>query len=391
VRILVATDQWFPDFRGGSARVASETARGLARLGHDVTVVAPRSSEAPEREQEGTLTLLRVLRRGPLPRTLTDVTEAATHGRRLRHERFDVVVAHQSTVAVGLRLARLGAPSVYVFHASAAREVSFRRTRLPRGQARLATYGLEPVIRVLEKIAIRRADRVLFLSEFSRSLLQEDHPGIDERAVRVLGGVDVERFTPGDGKEAARDRLGIPREQRLLVTVRRLAPRMGLEELLHAVARLDGAGAPLLAIVGSGALEEQLRRIAAELGLERRVRFVGRAGDDELPDWYRAADLFVLPTVAYEGFGLATLEALASGTPVVGTAVGATREILGPLDERLLAESPDPVVLAEAIRGGLALAGEELSRRCRAYACERFAWERVMEQWEAALAGVSRS
>jgi glycosyltransferase involved in cell wall biosynthesis len=391
VRILVASDQWFPDFRGGSARVASETARGLARRGHEVTVLAPRVPSLPPRERDGRLTLLRCLRRNPLPKTITDVVEAARASAGLRRKQFDVVVAHQSTVAVGVHLARLGAPNVYVFHASPARELRFLRSRLGWGKARLVAYGLDPFLVAWERIAVRRADSVIILSEFSRSLLREDHPSAAERAVRIPGGVDVERFSPGDGKETARERLGLPRDRPLLVTVRRLSERMGIEELLYAVARLNGEGAPLLAVVGSGELEVHLRRIAGEVGLGPRIRFVGSVGDEELPDWYRAADLFVLPTVAYEGFGMATLESLVSGTPVVGTAVGATPELLAPLDGRLVAESPEPHVLAEAIRRALDLAGDDLRRRCREYACEHFSWERIVKQWEEALRPARRS
>jgi glycosyltransferase involved in cell wall biosynthesis len=391
VRILVATDQWFPDFRGGSARVASETARGLARRGHEVTVLCPHVAGAPVREREGSLTLLRALRRGRLPKTLTDVGEAARHCASLRREGFDVAVAHHSTVSAGVRLARLGAPNVYVFHAPAARELRFRRSRLPLGPARLVTYGLEPPLVLFERVAVRRAERILILSEFSRSLLREDHPSVADEAVRIPGGVNVAHFSPGDGRDAARARLGIPRDLPLLVTVRRLAERMGLEELLRAVGLLDGKGAPTLAVIGSGALEERLRRLAAELGLGQRVRFVGRTGDADLPDWNRAADLFVLPTVAYEGFGMATVEALACGTPVLGTAVGATPEILAPLDARLVAESPEPAALADAIGNALELSGDEFRRRCREYACKRFSLERVVEQWEDALAAARRS
>jgi glycosyltransferase involved in cell wall biosynthesis len=384
MRILVGTDQWFPDFRGGSARVATETARGLARRGHDVTVLAPRAPGQPDRVVEGSLTILRAGRRGPFPQTVADTFDPIRHGRELRRQRFDATLAHHATVATGLRLARVGTPHIFVFHASPVRELRFRRSRLPRGWQRLTTYGLDPPLVALERVAVRRAQRVLVLSEFSRSLLRSDHPSVAESAIRVPGGVDVEVFSPGDGRDAARERLGLPADRPLLLTVRRLAERMGLEELLQAVKELGPEG-PMLAVVGSGVLESKLRRLSASLGLEGQVRFVGQAGDDELPDWYRAASLFVLPTIAYEGFGMATVESLACGTPVVGTAVGATAELLTPLEPRLVAESAEPRVLAEAIERGLALADGGLRERARAYALERYSWDSVSEEWEAAL------
>ncbi|MGH7540900.1 MAG: glycosyltransferase, partial [Gemmatimonadota bacterium] len=93
-----------------------------------------------------------------------------------------------------------------------------------------------------------------------------------------------------------------------------------------------------------------------------------------------------LPTVAYEGFGLATAEALASGTPVVGTRVGATPELLEPLDASLLARGTDPAALAEAIRDGLRLATPTFRARCRDYAVRHLSWGSILPRWERVLA-----
>jgi glycosyltransferase involved in cell wall biosynthesis len=184
---------------------------------------------------------------------------------------------------------------------------------------------------------------------------------------------------------AARARLGLDPDRRLLVTVRRAEPRMGIEQLLRAV-RIVGAEGGTLAVVGGGLLTNELRRLSSELGLDGRVRFVGRVADEELLDWYRAADLFVLPTVAYEGFGMVTVEALASGTPVVGTPAGATPELLEPLDPRLVARGSDPDSLAVAVREALAFCDDEFRARCREYALAHYDWDQVTLGWEEALA-----
>ena len=182
-----------------------------------------------------------------------------------------------------------------------------------------------------------------------------------------------------------RERLGIPTDTLLLLSVRRLEPRMGLEELLLATRRLVDSRKVTLALVGSGSLLQQLHRLCEELGLEGTVRFAGRAADHEVVDWYQAADLFVLPTAAYEGFGMVTAEALACGTPVVGTPVGANPELLNPLDPRLVSRGNDAVSLAKAISGALDTATPDLRRRCRDYAVKRFDWERVIPAWEQVL------
>jgi glycosyltransferase involved in cell wall biosynthesis len=164
---------------------------------------------------------------------------------------------------------------------------------------------------------------------------------------------------------------------------------MGLEALLGAVARLRTSHEVRLAVVGGGSLERALRDRAEALGIAAAVQFEGRVSDVVLADWYRAADAFVLPTTAYEGFGMVTLEALASGTPVIGTPVGATPELLRPLEPRLLARGTAESELATAIEEALPIIGPELRERARAYAVSRFAWGRVIGAWEAQLAAAA--
>jgi glycosyltransferase involved in cell wall biosynthesis len=385
MRILVAVDHWFPDHRGGAARVAAETAMLLAQHGHEVEVLAPADPMLPVLERHGALAVHRVLRRRVLPQTLTDPweTRRAALGRPA-----DLLLAHTSTTAIGLSAALPHAPLALVYHASAAREAQFLRSRLPYGRRHAETHALELLLALLERRALRRTDRVLVLSEFSRGLLEADQPDALPRTRLVRGGVDTQMFTPGSRVEARR-RLGLPPTTPLLVAVRRLEPRMGLERLLEALALTHGARPGLeLAIVGDGSLRGQLELRRASLALERTVRLVGRVPENELVDWYRAADVCVLPTLAYEGFGLVTAEALACGAPVVGTPVGATPELLGPLDERLLAAGTGAGDLAAAIERGLALASPAFGNRCRAYAESRLSWAATFPSWQAALADI---
>jgi glycosyltransferase involved in cell wall biosynthesis len=386
MRILVASGTWYPE-RNGVARVASEVGRRLAERGHEVTALVPRVADLPGVEHEGSLTVRRVIQRGFVPLTVKDVLETTRHSRRL--EAFDVLLAHGSSTAFGLSRARLPAPLVLVFHASHSRELRFMRPRLPWRQERLVAYLNEPITAMLERAAVRRCARILILSEYSRSLLMADHPDQSGKIRAVSGGVETNSFYPGDGTRAARARLGLDPGRRLLVTVRRAEPRMGIEQLLRAV-RLVPADDLDLAVLGGGLLTNELRRLSSELGIDGRVRFVGRVGEDSLRDWYRAADLFVLPTIAYEGFGMVTVEALASGTPVVGTSAGATPELLEPLDPRLVARSSDPESLAIAIQEALAFIDEDFRARCREYAVARFDWDEVTRAWDDALSEAAR-
>ena len=382
MRLLIVAGEWFPDRASGYARVVTETTRRLAERGHDVTAVVPRVDGTPSVSSEGSLTVRRQLRRGRLPITFTDVIGTVSEVRSLATTHFDAFVAHGPTIGFGLLAARVARPLVLVYHASVLRENRFMRRHLPLGRERLFADALALPLALYERATIARADWILVLSEYSRELVVGDHSRAATKVRRVSGGVDTDAFSPAD-QGVARQRLGIPANRQLLLTVRRLEPRMGIEELLGALRRLPQN--IHLAVVGEGMLDRTLRRVANELGLARRVHFAGLVSEHELVHWYRAADLFVLPTVAYEGFGLVTAEALACGTPVVGTPIGATPELLVPLDPRLVSSASDQEALANAITEALAFADPELRARSRRYACERFSWESVIGAWEDAL------
>jgi glycosyltransferase involved in cell wall biosynthesis len=367
--------------------VATGTAVHLARAGHDVVVLSPAVDGLPARESVEGVELRRVLRRGRLPQSVSDVAETARWAR--TEPRPDVLVSHQATVATGLALAHRRVPLLHVFHASAPLEERFIRARLA-GVARARGILLDPLLVALERVAVRHARVVAVLSEFSAGIVRSRHPGAAGRIVRVGGGLDAERFAGGDparGRSLAGAVPGVP----FVLTVRRLEPRMGVEELVRATALLAERECRVhVAVAGAGAMRGPLERLAADLGVADRVRFLGRVPDDDLPDLYAGADLFALPTVAYEGFGISTVEALAAGTPVVGTPVGATPELLAPLDERLVADGTEPAQLAAAIERAVELVTTtDLAERSRRYAHGRFTWEVAIESWLAALAAAA--
>jgi glycosyltransferase involved in cell wall biosynthesis len=152
---------------------------------------------------------------------------------------------------------------------------------------------------------------------------------------------------------------------------------MGIETLLAALVDLNKERRYFCAIGGSGPLRSYLEERASRLGVCSHVRFVGHIPEHHLPLYYQAADLFVLPTLTHEGFGLVTVEALACGTPVAATPAGATPEILAPLDNRLLAEDTGAEALATAIARSIRLAENDAFRtRCRAHAEEHYSWRK---------------
>ncbi|MGF6806856.1 glycosyltransferase involved in cell wall biosynthesis [Paraburkholderia sp. Clong3] len=158
-----------------------------------------------------------------------------------------------------------------------------------------------------------------------------------------------------------------------MLAVRRLVRRMGLEDLIDAV-KLLKRSAPdvLLLIAGKGRLEGELEARIADAGLEHNVKLLGFVPDQHLAALYRAANLSVVPTVALEGFGLITVESLASGTPVLVTPVGGLPEAVAGLSPDLVL----PETGAAAIAAGLAGALNGTLKLPDADACRRYARER---------------
>jgi glycosyltransferase involved in cell wall biosynthesis len=205
----------------------------------------------------------------------------------------------------------------------------------------------------------------------------------------VPGGADIERFRPAADKAQIRRELGIAPDRRVLFTVRRLAPRMGLDNLIAAMpavaAKFPNA---LLLIGGKGPEASKLTNLIASLNIGTHVKLLGFIPDELLAGYFQAADLFVLPTTALEGFGLVTVEALAAGVPVVGTPVGATPEILSELDRRLIATGTGPDSLADAIcRFFDTTRPQELApERLHQFVRDRFTWDKHVRGVEALYA-----
>ena len=245
-------------------------------------------------------------------------------------------------------------------------------------------------IRYMEWSLFRRADSCLFLSRYMQNSFLDYFPFKKPRLRIISGGVDTAHFRPASSDaERARTRnsLGLPGGTRVLLTVRRLEARMGIDRLLDALRHIEGRGGErdyLLVIVGKGSLESELKHRAEAMNLGTKVRWVGEVRPEELVAYYQAADLFVLPTVELEGFGLATVEAMACGLPVIGTPVGGTVEILQELDANCL--FPNATAEGMARRLETYLNDPEpfhaLGLRCREQAVAEYDWGHVTDRIE---------
>jgi glycosyltransferase involved in cell wall biosynthesis len=236
--------------------------------------------------------------------------------------------------------------------------------------------------RAVERMVYRRATRVVVLSSAFRRVLVERY-GISPWRIRVEPpGVDLDRFCPGDRQEARR-RFGLQECPFTAVCVRRLVSRMGLDILIDAwdeALPLLPAGATLL-IAGDGELRAELEARILSRGLAESVRLLGRIDDEALVDLYRAADVGVVPTRSFEGFGLVVIEAAGCGTPTIVTRVGGLPEAVAKLDPSLVVPPNDVAALAARISDASA-GGLPTCAATRIYA-EEFSWGRVVNRHRA--------
>ena len=247
-------------------------------------------------------------------------------------ERFHIVHTHTSKAGILGRLAgRLaGVPvSVHTFH----------------GNIFEGFFGsfASSLFLLLERAMAKLTDR--FVAVSNRNLSYFVRRGIAPRGKfrLIYNGVDPGRFS-GMDKLAAKEALGLPQGP-VVGTVAALVPVKGLEYFLEA-ARSVSSEVPRTAFViaGGGVLEETLRKMAKDLGLD--VRFLGPRKD--VPLVLSALDVFVLPSLS-EGMGLSIMEAMAAGLPVVATEVGGVPELVVDGRTGILVPPKDPDALAEAI------------------------------------------
>jgi len=303
---------------------------------------------------------------------------------------FQVAVAHQPFNCFLLLITRklTRTPILYVFHSPSHEEYLLSHQK---------GYPLQNLIqvkgrRLLEKWCIKKASRVMVLSQYMKHKVQDIHGIPGERVVVNPGGADLDRFVPAGDRGALKAQLGFPAGKIHLLTVRNLEPRMGIENLLKCMYILKrGAADTHLIIGGEGAERPTLEKMITGLDLRGEVTMKGFIPSDLLPRYYGAADFFILPTKQLEGFGLVTPESMACGTPVLGTPVGGTREILSGFEPGFLFRDTTAEAMAEGIREILSLYSpfennyDHLRERCSHYAVANYSWARHLSQLQSII------
>lgn len=399
MNILVLSDAFWPDHTGGISKSLMPEVEELEARGHRVVVVTRRLRQnLPLCELRERYELYRY----PSPAEGTpfyrlypfySIQQIAKLLPRLYQQfDFDVAYIHNPFQALGLLRSSIQLPYVYVFHAPTTREIEVDAARGKYGVLTPLVKIANVWIRQKEKEALTHAKRIIVRSQYMAEEMRRAHGEIEQaKIVRIPICVDTQRFFFVEDPRSVRMELGLPVNRPVLLTVRRLVARMGLENLISSMTFVRRQIPDVLLLIGGkGYLENSLRQQVKELRLESNVKFVGFIPEERLPRYYQAADLFVLPTLALEGFGLVTIEALSCGTPVVATPVGANPELLTPLGEEFLCRDTTPESIAERIiwfiRQNI---GMQVRKRCRDYCESNFSVPKVVSSIEGVLSQVA--
>lgn len=343
---------------GGQNVYVAALSEQLARLGYEVDVYTRRDS----REVKETVNWLPGVRivhveagpPRPVPKEqllgyMKQFTENMLQYIRQHHLSYQLVHAHffmSALVASDIKKV-LGIPYVVTFHALG----------LVRKLHQQSQDAFPPERILIEKHVVQDADQLIAECPQDRDDLIH-HYGANARRISIAPcGFNPAEFFPID-KEQARDFLHLSKEEKILLQLGRMVPRKGVDNVIRALHELkDYAGKVRLLVVGGESDDpdpaktpeiSRLQQIAKELGVEDRITFTGRRARNVLKYYYAAADVFI-STPWYEPFGITPLEAMACGTPVIGSNVGGIKYSVAHRYTGFLVPPHEPRALAAAV------------------------------------------
>jgi glycosyltransferase involved in cell wall biosynthesis len=230
-----------------------------------------------------------------------------------------------------------------------ARKLGKKTVVTVRGNEAIYYFERNRIRKVVQK-RLAEFDHVIAVSNDLKSKIVSEFGVHSSRISVIPNGVDTEKFSRMDKCEARR-RCGLAEGNRYLLTVSRLSNEKGLENLLRAFGGIRCTDSTLV-IIGDGPLEAKLIALSTELGIRKRVKFMGVLGHADICAWYNAADLFCLPSL-WEGCPNVVIEALACGTPVVASQVGGIPDLVPSPDYGSLVPPGDVAALTVALEKAL--------------------------------------
>jgi len=211
-----------------------------------------------------------------------------------------------------------------------------------------------------ENQVIQKVDRILAATQSEVNQLKKLYNADETRITVLPPGVNTDRFYPIPMDEA-KEVVGIPKEDRMVLFVGRIEPLKGIDTLIEAMAmlKIKCKKCPHYLVIIGGENDnpeeqlsnemERLKTLSHKLGIEDVIIFAGKRGQDSLPYYYSAAEVVVMPS-HYESFGMVALEAMACGTPMIASEVGGLRYLIKEGETGYFVPMQNPEILAERMR-----------------------------------------
>lgn len=324
MKILIASDLHYPTING-VATFSRNLARGLAAHGHEVLVIAPSQNGKKSKEVDGNHVIVRTVSViFPFYQNFRISLNPAREVRKIIED-FDPDVIHiQMLMGIGQAAMRLGnkkgIPIVSTNHAMPENLMDNLRVLAPVSR---------PINYILKAYGARFHSKADFVTLPTQSAIDMFGAGdkitVPMRA--VSNGIDLARFTPGKAPAELYKTYRLPTNKPIVSYIGRLDAEKHLPVLLQAFKRVHAVHPEThLLIVGDGTEAANLRALAHDLGLSHHVSFTGRVSDEELVQLHKVGTVYCMPSPA-ELQSIATLEAMASGQPIVAVDAGALREL----------------------------------------------------------------
>lgn len=344
MRVLIASDLHWPSING-VATFGQNLARGLTRAGHDVIVIAPSQTGHREEEIDENYRVLRMKSSVfPLYQDLRISILPEWQVAKVVDEFAPDVIHVQTPLGVGIAAIevarRRGIPLVITNHAMSENLVENVKLLAPLSKpigAALLKYG---------QWFCSLADYVTLPTEAAVQMLRPN--GFRKPTQAISNGIDLSRFHPAEPPADFRERFGIPPNVPVVLYLGRVDAEKHLSVLVEAMHGILDERDAHLVIVGFGVDLHHLQRLAHSLGIEDRVTLTGRIEEADKPDFFRIATVFAMPSPA-ELQSIATLEAIASGLPVVAVNAGALHELCKDGHNGFLFDLDDARSMGEAI------------------------------------------
>lgn len=362
MKILVVTDGVFPFTMGGSHRLIFESCKKLSEMGHDVSCLVPATSDKSHFKINDTslqdnlnfcvhqfvtnsrFKLLKAVNFFTMFKKFID--------KDLSLSEFDIINVHYFPALFSLRKLIKDQRFFYTFYGPWAAEarLSYRGRvdgnifSLTAFKYYFLVFPATTIAALVEGYLLRKCKKIMVISDYSKKYLINTYKVPKERISINYCGVDLDKFydDPSDVFKEYKNK-----SLRVFITIRRLEKRMGLDLLVRAAYDLKKTESNFIILIyGKGIHEKYLRNLIIKYGVDENVKLAGYLPENMIRNVISSADLFILPSLDLEGFGLVVLESMACGTPVLVSPIGGAREVVSLYDENYILDSLEPTVIS---------------------------------------------